>query len=325
MSELLEVKQLKTHFPIHGGLLRRVVNYVRAVDGVSFTMKPQETLGLVGESGCGKSTVGRTIIHLTPPSSGQVVFQGKDLETLSHEELVQVRLKMQLIFQNPTSSLNPRMTVEEILTDALINHKLVKPAEARQKVASLMEACGLSPLQLQRYPHEFSGGQRQRICIARALTLNPQLVICDESVSALDVSVQAQILNLLKDLQKEFHVSYLFISHDMGVIRFIADRIAVMYLGRIVELADKPSLFENPKHPYTQALLSAIPVSHPSQKRQRIVLQGEVPSPTRIYSGCSFADRCPAVQEACRHEVPQLQEVGSGHQVACLRVQSGEL
>lgn len=325
MQALLQVKDVKTHFPIRAGVLKRVVNYVRAVDGVSLELYPQETLGLVGESGCGKSTVGRTIMHLIPPTEGTVYFDGKNLESLSNRQLIKARFKMQMVFQNPTSSLNPRMTVEEILIDALINHKIMKKAQARQKAAELMQAVGLSPKQLRRFPHEFSGGQRQRINIARALTLSPKLIICDESVSALDVSVQAQILNLLKDLQKEFGVSYLFISHDMGVIRFISDRIAVMYLGRIVELADKVTLFNNPRHPYTKALLSAVPAAHPDEKKQRIVLSGDVPTPTKVYPGCPFVDRCPSKVDRCNQEVPVLKPLEQGHQVACLRAQAGEI
>lgn len=325
MTALLDLKDVKTYFPIRAGLLRRVVNYVRAVDGISFAIQSQETLGLVGESGCGKSTVGRTILHLTPPTAGEVHFAGKDLGQMSRQQLIRTRLKMQMIFQNPTSSLNPRMTIEEIITDALLNHRLMDRAPARNRAAGLMDAVGLAANQLRRFPHEFSGGQRQRINIARALALNPELIICDESVSALDVSVQAQILNLLKDLQKDFGVAYLFISHDMGVIRFIADRVAVMYLGRIVELADKKTLFSNPQHPYTKALLSAVPAAHPKLKKPRVVLKGDVPSPTVAYPGCSFAERCPHALPVCDHSKPLLKPIKFEHHVACLRVQAGEI
>ncbi len=317
MPELLQIQNLKTHFPIYGGLFRKVVNYVRAVDGISFNLSAKETLGVVGESVCGKSTVGRSVLHLIPPTEGSVVFDGKDLEKLTPNELRKQRIHMQMIFQNPLSSLNPRLTVQEILTDAPVYHGLIKRKDARNYATKLLEDVGLSGEQLQRFPHEFSGGQSQRICIARALSLNPKLLICDESVSALDVSIQAQILNLFKELQERYGMSYLFISHDMGVIRYISDRIAVMYLGRIVELADKDQLFHNPQHPYTKALLASIPATHPSQRKQHIVLKGDVPSPTRIYTGCSFANRCSEASEACQKTVPQLHQVELGHQVSC--------
>ena len=322
---LLQVDNLKTYFPIRAGVMRRVVNWVRAVDGVSFRLRDHQTLALVGESGCGKSTVGRSIMQLIPPTEGDVYLQGQSLTALSRRKLIKTRLQMQLVFQNPTSSLNPRMTVEELITDALLNHRLLDRPAAVRRAAELMQACGLNAAQLRRYPHEFSGGQRQRINIARALAMSPKLIICDESVSALDVSVQAQILNLLRDLQQQFGVAYLFISHDMGVVRFVADRVAVMYLGRIVELADRDTLFDAARHPYTRALLSAVPAQHPAKKRQRIVLAGDVPAPTREYPGCPFVERCPEARPGCRNQVPQPDEIAPGHRVACLRVQNGEI
>ncbi|PCI23880.1 MAG: hypothetical protein COB67_12440 [SAR324 cluster bacterium] len=317
MSIILDVQNLKTHFPIRKGLLRKVVNHVRAVDGVSLQLHEKETLGLVGESGCGKSTVGRSILHLIPPTAGTVHFENQDLASLSASELRKKRVHMQMIFQNPLSSLNPRMTVEEIITGAPIFHGLVNKSDRRKFASKLMNTVGLNPKQLQRFPHEFSGGQRQRICIARALALSPKLLICDESVSALDVSIQAQILNLFKDLQEEFGMSYLFISHDMAVVRYISDRVAVMYLGRIVEIADKDSLFDNPKHPYTKALLSSIPATHPAHKTERRALQGDVPSPTTIYKGCPFMARCPEAKPHCGETPPVLESVGRDHMVSC--------
>ncbi len=317
MANLLEVKNLKTYFPIRGGLLRNVNNYVRAVDDVSFSIKEHETLGLVGESGCGKSTVGRSILHLIPPTSGQVIFENKDLEDLSSEELRKNRIYMQMIFQNPLASLNPRLMVEEILTGAAVFHKLINKKEARDLAIRLMEYVGLNKKQLQRFPHEFSGGQSQRICIARALALNPKLLICDEAVSALDVSVQAQILNLFKDLQAEFKMSYLFISHDMGVIRYISDRIAVMYLGKIVEIATRDEFFKNSKHPYSRALLESIPAIHPRFRTKRKIIKGDVPSPVKVYPGCSFAERCPIAVEKCTKSVPKLKDTGDNHYVSC--------
>lgn len=317
MTNILEVKNLKTYFPIRGGLMRSVVNYVRAVDDVSFNLKENETLGLVGESGCGKSTVGRTILHLIPPTSGEVIFENKNLEDFSAEELRRNRIHMQMIFQNPLASLNPRLTVQDILTGAAVFHKLIDKKDAKDLAGRLMEYVGLNRKQLQRFPHEFSGGQSQRICIARALALNPKLLICDEAVSALDVSVQAQILNLFKDLQLKFNMSYLFISHDMGVIRYISDRVAVMYLGKIVEIATRDEFFNNCKHPYSKALLEAIPAAHPKYKKKHKTIKGDVPSPTKVYTGCSFAERCPLAEEQCKHNVPQLRDTGDNHFVSC--------
>ncbi len=320
MSVLLKVNKIKTYFPIRRGLLQRVIGHVKAVDGVDFHLNELETLGIVGESGCGKSTVGKTVLHLIPPTEGEVIFEGDNLEELNEKEMQQKRMHMQMIFQDPYMSLNPRLTVREIITDAPVYHGLIDRKDTRKLAMKLMDFVGLSSRQLNRFPHEFSGGQRQRICIARALSLNPKMIICDEAVSALDVSIQAQILNLFRDLQQEFKLSYLFISHDMGVIRFISDRVAVMYLGRIVELAEKKELFTNPLHPYTKALLSAIPLPDPEQKKKRQPLQGEVPSPTRNYPGCPFAERCPMVIEECSTTVPQLTELGNNHQVSCIRV-----
>ena len=318
MPALLDVQELKTHFPVRQGLWRKAVQHIRAVDGVSFTLQAGETLGLVGESGCGKSTVGRSILHLTPPTSGEVIFDGTALSALSSTQLRELRIQMQMIFQNPLSSLNPRLTVEEIVTSAPLYHGLIPRQQVRKEAARLLDRVGMSVQHLQRFPHEFSGGQRQRLCIARALSLNPRLIICDEAVSALDVSIQAQILNLLKDLQADQHLSYLFISHDMGVIRYIADRVAVMYLGRVVELADKETLFQHPKHPYTQALLQAIPADHPRRRRlKHQALRGDVPSPTQVYAGCPFADRCPLATDHCRQSPPPWRELAPGHHARC--------
>lgn len=325
MNPLLEIRNLKTYFPIRAGFWQRVVDHVRAVDNVSLDLYPEETLGLVGESGCGKSTLARTLMQLIPPTAGDVRFTGLNLNQLPPRQLIKTRLKMQMVFQNPLASLNPRMTVEEIIIDALINHRLLNKAQARQKAAQLLDACGLARASLKRFPHAFSGGQCQRIAIARALALDPKLVICDEPVAALDMSIQAQILNLLKDLQQQQGIAYLFISHDMGVIRFMAQRIAVMYLGRIVELADSNSLFSQPKHPYTRALLAAIPAAHPDLKKRNPGLRGDAPDLKGVQAGCAFADRCPSVVEACRQNAPPLQKIKARHWVACRRVQEGEL
>ncbi len=316
MPYLLEARNLSTYFPVYGGLFRKVVNHVRAVDGVSFVLREHETLGVVGESGCGKSTLGRTVLYLNAPTAGKVVFEGQNMEDLSPLQLRKCRIHMQMIFQNPLSSLNPRQTVLELLSGAAKYHGLIGKDEALSFAIRLLELVGLSRTQLQRFPHEFSGGQRQRLCIASALALNPKLLVCDEAVSALDVSIQAQILNLFKDLQQQFGVAYMFISHDMGVIRYISDRVAVMYLGRIVETAEKESLFQRPKHPYTKALLDAIPASHPARRKRHQVLQGDVPSPTRVYPGCAFTKRCPDASERCRLELPELRELAPGHQSA---------
>ena len=314
---ILDVQDLKKYFPIRGGVFQHTVGYVKAVDGISFQLKRGETLGIVGESGCGKSTAGRTILRLHEITGGKVLFNGKDIAKLSKKELRKKSLEMQMVFQDPYSSLNPRMTVGQIIGEALTDHKLMNKTQAKEKVQEIMEVCGLPSYYINRYPHEFSGGQRQRIGIARALVLDPQFVICDEPVSALDVSIQSQIINLLGDLQKERNFSYIFISHDLSVVEYISNRVAVMYLGNIVELADKNEIFDNPLHPYTKALMSAIPVPDPTRKRERIILTGDLPSPSNPPSGCKFRTRCPMACEKCAKEAPEYRDVGGGHYVAC--------
>ncbi|MEI8325092.1 MAG: ABC transporter ATP-binding protein [Betaproteobacteria bacterium] len=316
---LLRVKNLVKQFPITGGMLGRVVDKVHAVDGVSFEIKAGETLGVVGESGCGKSTTGRCILRLIEPSSGDVWFEGKNVTAMGKQELRALSRDMQIIFQDPYASLNPRMSAGAIVGEALTIHKLTRSAgEYQDRIVELLETVGLNADHMQRYPHEFSGGQRQRIGIARALAVNPKLIVCDEAVSALDVSIQAQVINLLEDLQAQFNLTYLFIAHDLAVVEHISDRVAVMYLGRIVELASARDLYSNPLHPYTQALLSAIPVPDPRFKRQRIALQGDVPSPIHPPSGCHFHPRCPAAQfPRCSTEAPQLKPSADGHWAAC--------
>ena len=314
---LLEVQNLKKHFPIKTGILSRTIGSVLAVDGVSFTLKRGETLGLVGESGCGKTTVGRSILRLTEPTSGQVTFNGQDLLGLGREELRQVRASFQIIFQDPFSSLNPRMNVGQIIAEPIKNHLKESRPDIRNRVAYLMEKVGLHPEQMTQYPHEFSGGQRQRIGIARALALNPLAIVCDEPVSALDVSIQAQVINLLAQLQEQMNLSYLFISHDLSVVEHISNRIAVMYLGRFVELASDKELYQNPQHPYSQALLSAIPVPDPEVRKKGIILEGDVPSPLNPPSGCAFHTRCPECKEVCTHETPVFRHLDGDHWVAC--------
>jgi len=316
---LLKVDNLVKQFPITGGMLGRVVDKVHAVDGVSFELDAGQTLGVVGESGCGKSTTGRCILRLIEPTSGQVWFDGKNVTAMDKTALRAMARDMQIIFQDPYASLNPRMTVGAIVGEALTIHKLTKTArEQQERIVELLETVGLNADQMRRYPHEFSGGQRQRIGIARALAVSPKLVVCDEAVSALDVSIQAQVINLLEDLQARFNLTYLFIAHDLSVVEHISDRVAVMYLGRIVELASARDLYTQPLHPYTEALLSAMPVPDPQFKRKRIMLQGDVPSPIRPPSGCHFHTRCPIAQkQLCSVESPALKQVSEGHWVAC--------
>ena len=314
---LLEVKDLCKHYPVRKGLLSRVSGYVYAVDGISFAIEKGETLGLVGESGCGKSTAGKTILKLVEPTSGAISLRGERIDGLSRKAMRAFRRELQVVFQDPYSSLNPRMTVQQIVGEPLVNYGVNRGKELAARVAMLFDKVGLRREQMHRYPHEFSGGQRQRIGIARALALNPELIVCDEPVSALDVSVQAQVINLLMDLQAEFRLSYLFIAHDLAVVEHISHRIAVMYLGRIVELTDKRSLFRTPLHPYTEALLSAVPVPDPTAKRKRIILAGDVPSPINPPSGCRFHTRCPYAEARCRVEEPAMREIRAGHFVAC--------
>ncbi|MAT44785.1 MAG: peptide ABC transporter substrate-binding protein [Anaerolineaceae bacterium] len=317
---LLSVRDLKKHFPITQGIIiSKTIGAVHAVDGVSFDIHRGETLGLVGESGCGKSTTGRTILQLYRPTAGSVWYQGKDLAKLKSEELRAMRRQMQMIFQDPYASLNPRMTVGEIIGEPLVIHKLADKKQTQERVEHLLDLVGLNSRFANRFPHEFSGGQRQRIGVARALALQPELIVCDEPISALDVSIQAQVVNLLEDLQKEFGLTYLFIAHDLSMVRHISDRIAVMYLGIIVELTTRDELYENPLHPYTQALLSAVPIPDPvvEEKRQRIVLEGDVPSPVNPPSGCRFRTRCPLAIDICSVEKPEFREVKPDHFVAC--------
>ncbi len=316
-KDLLVVKNLKKYFPIKAGILRKTVNYVRAVENISFTIKEGETLGIVGESGCGKSTTGRTLLRLLEKTDGEVYYKDKAIFSLSKQEMRNLRTEMQIVFQDPYSSLNPRLTVNEIVGEALKEHGIAHGQEAVKRVRDIIEKCGLAPYHIRRYPHEFSGGQRQRIGIARALALNPKFIVCDEPVSALDVSIQSQILNLLMDLQEEMGLTYLFISHDLSVVKHISDRIGVMYLGSMVELSSKEELYDNPLHPYTQALLSAIPLPDPKNKKKRVILKGDIPSPANPPSGCRFHTRCPYVMEKCKHITPEFREVGPDHSVAC--------
>ena len=314
---LLDVRDLVKHFPVRRGVFGRVVGQVRAVDGVSFEIPAGEVLGLVGESGCGKTTTGRCVLRLVEPTAGSVRFDGREITRLPRRELRALRREMQIVFQDPYSSLNPRLTVESMLTEALSIHGLARGARARARAAELLELVGLAPEHARRYPHEFSGGQRQRIGVARALAVSPRLIVADEPVSALDVSIQAQILNLLRGLQRRMGLTYLFVAHDLSVVEHVSDRVAVMYLGRIVELADAEALYRRPRHPYTASLLSAIPVPDPGWRRERVVLKGDVPSPAHPPAGCRFHPRCPMARERCAREEPALREVGPGQVSAC--------
>jgi len=315
---ILQVKDLKMHFPIYRGVIQRQVGAVHAVDGISFDIRRGETLGLVGESGCGKSTTGRTILQLYKATSGSVIYNDIDLISLRKEEMRKMRRHMQMIFQDPYASLNPRMTINDIVGEPLLIHNVAKGAEINKRVGELLEIVRLNPAYASRYPHEFSGGQRQRIGVARALALNPELIICDEPISALDVSIQAQIVNLLEELQKKLNLTYLFIAHDLSMVRHISDRVAVMYLGVIVEIANKNDLYELPLHPYTQALLSAVPIPDPNkEKRKRIILEGDVPSPVNPPSGCRFRTRCALAESICAEKRPEFREVKPDHFVAC--------
>jgi len=316
---LVQVEHLKKYFPITRGIIQRHVGDIKAVDDVSFTIHRGETLGLVGESGCGKSTLGRSLLQLYRPTAGHVYFENDDLTRLRGEALRRQRRRMQMIFQDPYASLNPRMTVGAIISEPLEVHNIAQGNEKKERVQELLRVVGLNPYFVNRYPHEFSGGQRQRIGVARALAVNPSFIVCDEPVSALDVSIQAQIINLLESLQEQFGLTYLFIAHDLAVVRHISNRIAVMYLGKIVELTDRTELYRNPLHPYTQALLSAVPIPDPvvEEKRRRIILQGDVPSPANPPQGCRFNTRCPRVMDVCREREPEFKEVALGHQVAC--------
>src|SRR5574342_1217490 len=314
---LLKVDNLKKYFPITGGVLGKQTGSVKAVDDISFWVNKGETLGLVGESGCGKSTTGRMLMRLTDPTEGQVVFEGKDLVTLSDSDMRKTRKDMQMVFQDPFASLNPRHTVEKILEEPLIVHGIGTKQERKKMVKEMLEVVGLSSYHAKMYPHQFSGGQRQRIGIARALMTKPKLIIADEPVSALDVSIQAQVLNLMKDIQKEFQLTYIFIAHDLGVVKHISDRVGVMYLGRLVEITDADKLYENPLHPYTKALLAAVPIPDPDIKRDRELLTGDIPSPANPPKGCAFHTRCKECMEVCKTDRPELREIEPGHFAAC--------
>ena len=317
-EKLLELKNVKKYFPVKAGVFRRTVDYVKAVDDVSFHIFKGETLGLVGESGCGKSTTGRTILRLLEATEGDIYFEGKNLVELGKKELRDIRKDMQIIFQDPYASLNPRMTVADIVGEPLDIHNLVDNKQERnERVLEILDTVGLSEDHMKRYPHEFSGGQRQRIGVARALAVDPKIIIADEPVSALDVSIQAQVINMMQDLQDDFDLTYLFIAHDLSVVKHISDRIAVMYLGKLVEVADKTELFENTLHPYTQALLSAIPVADPTYDKERIILEGDVPSPVDPPSGCRFHPRCPKAMDVCSEKEPEFKDYGDGHFAAC--------
>jgi oligopeptide transport system ATP-binding protein len=316
---LLQVENLSKHFPIYKGVIRRQVGVIRAVDGISFDIRRGETLGLVGESGCGKSTAGRTILRLYEPTGGRILFDGTDVASLRRERLRRIRPRMQMIFQDPQACLNPRMTVGSIISEPLDEHRVATGKDKERRVRDLLDAVGMNPSFANRYPHEFSGGQRQRIGIARALALDPDFIVCDEPIAALDVSIQAQVVNLLEDLQDKLGLTYLFISHDLSMVRHIADRVAVMYLGKVMELAPRDLLYAEPKHPYTKALLSAVPIPNPAveTRRERIILKGDVPSPARPPAGCRFCSRCPVAVEKCFSVEPEWRRLGDGRHVAC--------
>lgn len=318
---ILEVKNLRKSFPLKKTLMGKVTKELVAVDDVSFTLMPGETLGIVGESGCGKTTMGRAILKLHQPTSGQIIFKGEDITKYNSSQMRDIRTKMQIIFQDPYSSLPPRSTVGGILSEPVMVHNIVPKSQVKDYVLELMDKCGLRDYYYERYPHEFSGGQRQRICIARALAVNPELVVCDEPVSALDVSIQAQIINLLKSLQESMNLTYIFISHDLSVVKFISDKIGVMYLGSMVEFGTKAEIFANPLHPYTKALFSAIPYPDPDVKMNRIVLSGDIPSPANPPKGCRFHTRCPYATDICKEEVPEYKDYGNGHFAACHLIQ----
>jgi oligopeptide transport system ATP-binding protein len=319
---LVSVEDLKKYFPITRGVFQKHIGDIKAVDGISFFVRRSETLGLVGESGCGKTTTGRVVLQLYRPTAGNVFFEGQDLTSMKGEQLRHMRRKMQMIFQDPYASLNPRMTVGSIIGEPLEVHGIAKGKEKRERVQDLLNLVGMNPYFINRYPHEFSGGQRQRIGVARALALNPSFIVCDEPVSSVDVSIQAQIVNLLEDLQAQFGMAYLFIAHDLSMVRHISDRVAVMYLGKIVELTGRDELYSNPLHPYTQSLLSAVPIPDPvvEERRKRIILEGDVPSPAHPPEGCHFNTRCPVVMDVCKKEDPEFEEVGAEHWAACHRV-----
>lgn len=316
-NAILDVKNLVKHYPIKAGLLKKTVGYVKSVDGVSFSIPREKTFGLVGESGCGKTTVGRTILRLTEPTGGEAFLDGRDIFLMKKKELLKIRPKLQMIFQDPYASLNPRIPIGEAVKEPVRTHRLVPREELLDYTLKIMRECGIPEFFAHRYPHEFSGGQRQRICIARALAMKPELIIADEPVSALDMSIQAQIINLMKDLQAQHGLSYLFISHDLSVVEYLADKVAVMYLGNIVEYASKWELFKNPLHPYTKALLSAVPIPDPERKMQRIVLEGDIPSPTNPPKGCKFHTRCPYAEDICRNKEPVYRDYGEEHYAAC--------
>ena len=323
MTPLLDIQNLKKYFPVRAGVLQTVVGHVQAVDGVSFQIPEGETLGLVGESGCGKTTAGRTLLRLYEPSEGKILFDGKDVTHIHGRELRELRADMQIVFQDPYSSLNPRMTIKSIVEEGLVVHRIGNKAERLEKVRDTLRKVGLDPSYINRYPHEFSGGQRQRISVARALALNPRFIVLDEPISALDVSIQSQIINLLNDLKEEFKLTYLFISHDLSAVKYISDRVAVMYLGEIVETATSDELYVNPRHPYTKALLSAIPSMDPKTKKERVILDGDVPSPINPPSGCRFHPRCPLVMDVCKSVSPQPLDL-DGHIVRCHAVEQEE-